>query len=269
MSRMLEALRQIESKQSRPQPPANKSPVKDRPTKCAPVQTLARVETEQAITASDLYDTQLTELHPLIQEELNELLASSLLVGEPIISPPITQTVTSDCFTVEKTLARAETAAASAISPEEPDIYGVMAQYILAKITPGRSAALLFTSPGDCAEKTESLLAISKTLGNILQREVFVLDALPDKSGMRCEKIPYISGGWGHLIEELKTQYQLVLIDAPSLAHAQTAAMISQCDGVYLVIRLGYTTPYDVRGAVRVIEQVGGRLFGSIAVDGG
>ena len=67
-------------------------------------------------------------------------------------------------------------------------------------------------------------------------------------------------------LEELKKRYQLVLIDGLALTNARTAAMIAQCDGVYLVIRLGYATPYDVNEAMRVIRQCGGRLLGSVAV---
>ena len=86
------------------------------------------------------------------------------------------------------------------------------------------------------------------------------------QSNLQNEKTPDIADRRDHVLEKLKKRYQLVLINAPSLADAHTAAMIPHCDGVYLVIRLGYTTPYDVREALRVIQQSGGRLLGSIAV---
>jgi len=42
--------------------------------------------------------------------------------------------------------------------------------------------------------------------------------------------------------------------------------MIAHCDGIYLVIRLGYATAYDVSESTRVIRQCGGRLLGCVAV---
>ena len=155
---------------------------------------------------------------------------------------------------------------ASVLQPEDPDIYEDMAQYILTQLLPGRPAALLFTSPRDGTGQTEMLSSLSKILVNHRQGQVYVLDALPHESKVQNEKTPDIADRRDHVLEELKKRYQLVLIDAPSLADVHTAAMIPRCDGVYLVIRLGYTTPYDVREALRVIRQSGGRLLGSIAV---
>ena len=82
-------------------------------------------------------------------------------------------------YTIDETLARAESAVASVLRPEDPDIYEDMAQYILTQLTPERPAALLFTSPGDGTGQTEMLFSLSKTLVNHRQGQVFVLDALP------------------------------------------------------------------------------------------
>jgi hypothetical protein len=266
MSRMLEALKQIEAKRSHPQSPANNSPQVDRRAVCTPNQTSTEFEEESPGTTEVPCDADLTGLHPIIQEELDNLQSAPLLVIEPISSPSIKQSIASDSYTIEKTLARAESAVASALLPEEPDIYVEMARYILTQITPDRPAALLFTSPGDNTGQTETLFLLSKTLVNHFHWKVFVLDALPNADRRQIQPIPRNSGDWGHLLDQLKTRYQMVLINAPSLAHAQTAVVASQCDGVYLVIRLGYSTAYDVHEAVRVIQQAGGRLLGSIAI---
>jgi hypothetical protein len=272
MSRMLEALKQIEAKRSRSQPPANNSPLEIRRVANASVQTLAEFEDQTPSIAEDRSDTDLTGLHPIIQEELDSLHSASSLLKEQIANPPVVQSLKVDSSTIDKTMDRAESALASAISSEaadlseEPDIYVEMAQYILSQLPPGRPAALLFTSPGDSAGQTETLFLLSKTLANHFSWKVFVLDTLSNVGEMQSEIMHRVSGDWGRLLEQMKTRYQLVLINAPSLAHAQTAAVVSQCDGVYLVIRLGYTTSYDVREAVRVIQQGGGRLLGSIAV---
>jgi hypothetical protein len=273
MSRMLEALRKIEAKQPRPRPrpAANKSPLKAPQAARTPVQEMEEPESpashDVAKTCDETCDTEITELHPVIEEELDELRPSILSFSEPIFDPQASQSWVSDSFATDKTLARAESAMDSALLAEGPGIYDEMAQYILAQLTPGRPAALLFTSPGDCVEKSETLSLLSKTLADHFQTAAFILDALPDQTGRRNKKKPDISDSWSNLFEELKTLHQLVFIDAPSLAHAQTASMISKCDGVYLVIRLGYTRPYDVRESVRVIRQAGGRLLGSIVVE--
>ncbi len=270
MSLMLEALKQIEAKHPRPRPCANKPSAEDRPAAGASIQTPAKVESDTASAAEDLRDADLTGLHPIIQEELDRLHPSTLLVAEPVSSPLIVQYAISDSLTIEETLARAESAVASMLKPEEkpeePDIYEDMAQYILTQLKPGRPAALLFTSPRDGAGQTEMLSSLSKTLVIHCPGQVFVLDALPHESKMQKEKMPGIAEHYNYTLEELKKRHQLVLIDAPSLTNARTAAMLPQCDGAYLVIRLGYTTFYDVSEAMRVIQQSGGRLLGSIAV---
>jgi hypothetical protein len=266
MSRMLEALKQIESMRLRPQPSTYHSPADGQPETCVSARTFPEAESDTASAADDTWDAALTGLHPIIQEELDRLHPSPFLVPEPVSSPLTVHYAISDSLTIDETLARAESAIASVLQPEEPDIYEDMAQYILTQLPPGRPAALLFTSPRDGTGQSEMLSSLSKTLVNHRQGRVFVLDALPHDSMKQSGKTPGIGDGGDPALEDLKERYQLVLVDAPSLANIQTAAMISWCDGVYLVIRLGYTTPYDVCEALRVIQQAGGRLLGSIAI---
>jgi hypothetical protein len=240
--------------------------VDDKPATCASVQTSANIESEPPDNLEDPYDAESTELHPVIQEEIDRLQPPQMSVKESIAGPLTVQYGVSDSLAIDETLARAESAVTSALMPEEPDVYEEMSQYILTQLTPGRPAALLFTSPGRGAGQTEMLFSLSKKLGNHLGGEVFVLDALSDKDKMQNGEISRISDDWGYSLEKLKTRYQLVLIDAPSLTNAQTPAMISRCDGVYLLVRLGYATPYDVCESVGVIQQSGGRLLGCIAL---
>jgi hypothetical protein len=276
MSRMLEALKQIEVMRSRPQQRANKPPAGDCPdfrvnengtVAFGLPQELPKAESNTAIAAEEPSDADLTELHPIIQEELNRLYPSGLLIQDPDSSPLSVQYAISDSLTIDETLARAESAVASVLLSEEPDISEDMAQYILTQLS-GRHAALLFTNPRDGTGQTEMLSSLLKILLRHRQGQVYVLDALQHESKLQNERTPDIADRRDHVLEKLKKQYQLVLIDAPSLAESRTAAMIPHCDGVYLVIRLGYTTPYDVREALRVIKQSGGRLLGSIAVGG-
>jgi hypothetical protein len=208
------------------------------------------------------------EQKPLSQptEKLNERDPPPESVKEPISENTITQVAPSDLSAVEKTLARVESSVNLALSLEEPDIYEQMAQYILTQITPGLPAFLLFTSPCDGVNKAETMYLLSKKLADHFHRDVFVLNVLQIESWLQNKNLPCNSKGWGNLFEQLKKEFQLALIDAPSLSDARTAPILAQCDGVYLVINLGHTTSYEVSEAVRVIRQAGGRLLGSIAV---
>ena len=71
---------------------------------------------------------------------------------------------------------------------------------------------------------------------------------------------------FSELLEKLKREYRLVLIDAASLAHAESIPMVRHCQGVYLVVRLGYSNRRTVREARQVIAQAGGNLLGCIAI---
>jgi Mrp family chromosome partitioning ATPase len=71
---------------------------------------------------------------------------------------------------------------------------------------------------------------------------------------------------WEAVLDDLKRRYPLVLLDAPSLAHAHVASMGSVCDGVCLVVRLGQTSRRAVRRSRQVIRTSGGRLWGCIAI---
>ncbi|MCC6125467.1 MAG: CpsD/CapB family tyrosine-protein kinase [Pirellulales bacterium] len=71
---------------------------------------------------------------------------------------------------------------------------------------------------------------------------------------------------FSELLENLQREYRLVLIDAASLAHDETIPMLRYCRGVYLVVRLGHSSPRTVREARQVIARAGGNLLGCIAV---
>ncbi len=71
----------------------------------------------------------------------------------------------------------------------------------------------------------------------------------------------------GPLLAEFREHYHLVLIEAASLRHAEAAPLAAWCDGAYLVVRLGWTTQRAIREAAAAIQQCQGRLRGCIAVD--
>lgn len=70
------------------------------------------------------------------------------------------------------------------------------------------------------------------------------------------------------LLDELRGQYRLVLIDTASLAHAEAASTTGYCDGTYLVVRLAQTTRRDLARAVEVIRDCRGHLLGSVVIGG-
>ena len=83
----------------------------------------------------------------------------------------------------------------------------------------------------------------------------FVGSARPDRT---------IDRDW---IDEWREAWSLVLLDGSSLGHAEAVALASCCDGVYLVVRLGYTPERAVAEAARVVRRAGGRLLGCVAVN--
>ncbi len=66
--------------------------------------------------------------------------------------------------------------------------------------------------------------------------------------------------------DDLRQRWPLVLLDTPSLEHAEATPIMRYCDGVYLVVRLGHTARRAVAEAVRAINARGGRLLGSVIV---
>ena len=84
---------------------------------------------------------------------------------------------------------------------------------------------------------------------------------------MQDDKWSFNPINWSYLLARLITDYHIVLIDAPSLANAITASMISAIQRRVSTIRLGCCTSYDLQEAIRVIKQAGGLLLGNIAVE--
>lgn len=170
---------------------------------------------------------------------------------------------------------------------------GIFHQFLLE--SPG---VVLFTSPGDGDGKTSVLVALAPQLARRIDGSILVADAnlrkpdltsrlsLPaaEASGrsaliyptnvprlsvlpMRRPIGPQFQGFDRSWIEELREGWSLVLLDAASLTHTEVASMASCCDGVYLVVRLGYTPQRAVAEAARVIRSSGGRLLGCVVVD--
>jgi receptor protein-tyrosine kinase len=168
---------------------------------------------------------------------------------------------------------------------------------------------LLFTSPGDGHGKTTTLARLLPHVARSFSGSVLVVDAntrnpelarrlevaatwrLTDvlagathwMNAVRPTALPRVSllpGGTdtsrrpiahaaADLLRELAGHYDLVLVDATSLAHDGAAQLAAACDGTCLIVRLGEGNRRTVRDAVRVVNRAGGRLLGCIAIDAG
>jgi Mrp family chromosome partitioning ATPase len=179
------------------------------------------------------------------------------------------------------------------------------ARNILRHLSLDRTRMVLFTSPDDGDGKTGLLLALAPELAKRAGGSVLVVDAnfrnpeltaqlhaptdgtadqpiliyptnlprlsvLPapaaSNNAARSPQQPPSRGFDPTANEELRDGWSLVLVDTPSLAHPEVAPMVQRCDGVYLVVRLGYTARRAVADAARLIRAHGGHLLGCVAV---
>jgi len=90
------------------------------------------------------------------------------------------------------------------------------------------------------------------------------LSVLPAGRLAAGDDAPWDTPKLAAMLDSLRRQYRLVLIDTASLGHREVAPMTRLCDGTYLVIRLGRTRRSGVRRALRAVEAGGGRLLGCV-----
>jgi len=73
--------------------------------------------------------------------------------------------------------------------------------------------------------------------------------------------------GFRTLLHELLQDYRLVVVDAPSLAHEGAVLLARQCEGLYLVARLQYTSARALEEAVRLLRNQHVRLLGCVVLE--
>lgn len=156
------------------------------------------------------------------------------------------------------------------------------------------STVLALASPGDGDGKTSVTIGLAPELAKLFGG-VLAIDAdlrKPDLSMRLALPGRNASAGWESLIyptnrselsvlpnsggspsdwdrewfENLRDRWKLVLLDMPSLSHAEPSPLMRYCDGVYLVVRLGYTPRRAATESDRAIHARGGRLLGSIVI---
>jgi Mrp family chromosome partitioning ATPase len=170
-----------------------------------------------------------------------------------------------------------------------------MARAVSRQLSSNRSSILAITSPSDDDGKTTLVEVLAPELAKLSVGGVLAVDAnfrgagltarltIPAAGDVTGSSLIYptdlaglnvlpmsrrracraADAAW---IEELRESWPLVLLDMPSLEHAEAASMLPPCDGVYLVVRLGHTPRRAVAEAARVIALCGGRLLGCVAV---
>ena len=67
------------------------------------------------------------------------------------------------------------------------------------------------------------------------------------------------------LYQELRQQFDLVVIDCPAIADGEYATLLpEEADGIFLVIRAEATRPAVIAHAKALVEQVGGHFLGAV-----
>jgi Mrp family chromosome partitioning ATPase len=195
------------------------------------------------------------------------------------------------------------------VEEDEPGFRALSAN-VLSQLPRGRSAAILFTSPGDHEGKTATLAALAAILAEGISGGVVAVDCnvhrpdLAAQVGLSTRRgladvlsgstrwqeavrstaldglrvlpgVPVAEGGqpavdWvamEPLLDELRRQYRLVLLDGASLTQPEVAPLARVCDGTYLVVRLGQTTRRAAVEAIRTIQGAGGRVLGCVVTN--
>ncbi len=287
MSRMLEALRQIEARSAEPpasddfvppeEPPSNDSPPPDETQ-----QEDRQVEPEEPVGAEE----PVTAEEPVVEAALSQVDAAAAMVADSLAHETFL-----------------------GVEDEHTRAYTKLADNILSQLPSDRPATLMFTSPGDGTGKTGLLVPLATALLERTTGELLVIDGNLHKPGLasrlgveadrgladvllgaanwqqvvrptvveRLNILPGVefpaTGGrppqrlnLEPLLEELADHYKLVLIDTASLAYPEVAQMSRYCDGTYLVVRIGHTRRRTVAEAARVLQRCGGRLLGCVVL---
>lgn len=173
----------------------------------------------------------------------------------------------------------------------EPNACSANVDAILAQLPAAGHTVVMFTSPGDDDGKTAAMLVLAPALARCRGGGVLAVDAdtrtrclsaqlhLPDAiegsaliyptniTRLSILPPPSLTSSFdGQWIDELRERWPLVLLEAASLAHPETAPLAHCCDGAYLVVRLGHTPRRAVVDAARLIRWTGGRLLGCVVL---
>lgn len=294
MSRMLEALKEIQIKS--PETPPAIEPISPEELESLGLGRSVRMPAQEPAQAPPPTPTDEPGRRPPRPEQADQPPA------EAIASGPTPQASPGAPLKPDRPLARP----LGPLDDEQKGPYRELAVGLLAQ----RAATILFTSPGDGEGKTSTLASLAVVLAEMGEEEIAAVDAnlrspaLGNRLGIwaarglvdvladgadwrelvRRTSVPRLSvlpagqlpsdhdspptgSKLASVLDALRTRYRVVLIDAPSLAHPEVAPWSRLCDGTYLVVQLGQTGRRAARRAVRLIERCGGRVLGSVLVN--
>ncbi|HEV8399061.1 MAG TPA: polysaccharide biosynthesis tyrosine autokinase [Gemmatimonadales bacterium] len=114
----------------------------------------------------------------------------------------------------------------------------------------------------------ECLLSDTAIPEAIRPTDIAMLSFMPSGKGVGTPSDIVTKSRMPRLLEQLRDQFDLVLIDSPPvLATAEAVVLASSVDGVLLVVRAGQTNRDLVEQAMRQIKGVGARLVGAVLND--
>ncbi|MHC4401313.1 MAG: hypothetical protein ACYTG0_16700 [Planctomycetota bacterium] len=257
MSRVLEALRQVEAKSPDPSshiqpvtpedltafglsPPVAVSEVESQPSD-DPVDAVERPAFDAGHVEADVAPQDVREPEPARSDDAGEARVSEASGGTGVSPAP----EASD----EQ---RAESLAPS-LSPELQPQHRSLADNVVKRLPFADGNVLMFAGLDPGRDNTAVLASLADALAERVKGEVLVVDA--DLASRATE------------VEALRRRSGIVLLNCPSVDAQNVSSWTRRCDGTYLMIRLGRTTRGAVRQAVRLTEKNGGRVLGCVLID--
>jgi len=261
MSRMLKALQQIESRSGRPGPESDCAGG-DSSVEAA----LARVEAAAVMIGSQQPEVpsveQVSVRWPDLRGEDRVRACGKLADG------------------VVSRLAPDGGATLVFASPDDADARTEVLIPLAAALVERTAGKVLLVDAGPRGGELSDRLGLSaaRGLSDVLDGAIGWQQAVRRTSVPRLSVIPAAASARGaaqrieppdvaHLLDELRSEYRIVLVDA-ALSHREQLGRIGRCcDGAYLVVRLRQTTRRGLRKAAGMLRACHARLLGSVVVD--
>ncbi len=266
MSRILEALKQIEARSIEPDSSESSPP--------------DPVRDETAIEST------LRDAEAAAAEALGESAVGSLPVGGPGPSKILSRIPVDQpepyATLAGRIVAQLPTRRSSVLMFAEPGqtsgTGGIVSP--LARAIASRMAGEVLLIDGDLRNPTLAGrfdIEPSRGLADVLTgmtpwEEVICPTDIPTLSIMPGVPFPNPPGGppehlnLERLLSPLRERFRLTLIATSALEYTEVAPMGRHCNGVYLLVRLNHTTHREARDAVASIRSRGGRVLGSLVV---
>jgi hypothetical protein len=168
-----------------------------------------------------------------------------------------------------------DTFSPSTFSRSEPDAWdcppewSAVAEKILEDFPPGRPGVLWFASPEPASHVAPAVASLAAALACQVTGEILAVDGNLRPPGLLLgheEALTPDAARWGAALSELRRAYQLVLIDGSAADDFETGQAVRLADAVYLVIVLGRTGRRAARQAVAALRAAGGRVLGCIVI---